>query len=177
MYEILNLGRGPVVKVWVIHVTKSRTLGQRWSGWPFPRGDACAQRMRVNPSPWALFPFSQTVRLPGETGYSASIHIWSEILELYQRTETQKGLFLSAGLPNNMIHSSLCFAPPPLSALYPDWPIICCFYLPETGLLCALTPPDGLRGSWRVRKEGEPITVAIVFPIGFILHCFFFKGK
>lgn len=117
MCEILNLGRGPMVKVWVIHVTKSRTLGQRWSGWPFPRGDTCAQRMRVNLSPWALVPFSRTVRLPGETGYSASIHIWSEILKLYQRTETQKGLFLSAGLPNNVIHSSLCFAPPPLCSV------------------------------------------------------------
>lgn len=176
MCGILNLGRGPVVKVWVIHVTQSRTLGQRWSGWPFPRDDSCAQRMHVNRSPWALVLFSHPVCLPGETGYSASIHIWSEILMLYQRRETQKGLFLSAGLPNGMVHTGLRFVPPPLSALYPDWPIIHCFYLPRQAYCVLLHHQMGcVEAGGSERKN--PLPWPSCFSLVSFYIVFFFKGK
>lgn len=112
MCEILNLGCSPVLKVWVIHVTQSRTLGRRCSGWPFPRGDSfTAEDPRINPSPWALIPFSRPVCLPGETVQCEHPHLVRNSNIVSAKTETQTGLFLSAGLPNGMIHISLCFAP------------------------------------------------------------------
>lgn len=86
-------------------------------------------------------------------------------LKLYQRTETQKGLFLSAGLPNNMIHSSLCFAPPPLSVLYPDWPIICCFYLPRQAYCVLLHHQMGCVEAGGFERKENPLPWPSYFPL------------